>query len=531
MPQKVTAAKITDSKSSATATSAVLSTMQTPQSPLSIHGRTLQLQQLYGNEGIQRLYKSGLLQAKLKTGKPGDKYEQEADSVAHGVIHAKGASFGASMAEQQVVRQDDNKEEVKAKPLVQTTTPVVQRQAEEEEAQPRLLQRAVRTNGGMNKIKEAEYQKGGSKESVGTKRRVSSLISDGVRRVFDSVPELEDYANGKTDYIGDVVTSSAGTFWYRLPKDKLTVLGENHSDKLGNVPDVILGFKTSRFKHEPLNEFASVAPLDQSKIGTGTKTRLGKINAGRRVGPMIDRKLFNPDLENIVIKALTGAAITRNEFISASPATMGAHNKKKWSGRPTSSDWSYGERTALYLSMAMHIAEDISAYSFGPENFVESKYIKSGRRLKESYKKYKAELSGFMTTKDSDDLIGIYELTSPHGFSILPILKDFTLVFHEYASCYIEQLGSQSGNKALEKHGNDLSGKLDVSLSDLSPAREEIMWENVKEANTKNYLIVGMGDRHRQNLSTRLDKEGIRHKFVRKDLNDQKGNINAGWVP
>ena len=33
------------------------------------------------NQAVQRLFKSGTLQAKLKIGKPGDKYEKEADSM------------------------------------------------------------------------------------------------------------------------------------------------------------------------------------------------------------------------------------------------------------------------------------------------------------------------------------------------------------------------------------------------------------------------------------------------------------------
>ena len=44
------------------------------------------LQRTIGNQAVQRLIKSGALQAKLKIGQPGDKYEQEADSVANAVM-------------------------------------------------------------------------------------------------------------------------------------------------------------------------------------------------------------------------------------------------------------------------------------------------------------------------------------------------------------------------------------------------------------------------------------------------------------
>ena len=48
--------------------------------------RILFLQQTIGNQAVQRLIKSGILQAKLRIGQPGNKYEQEADRVTEQVI-------------------------------------------------------------------------------------------------------------------------------------------------------------------------------------------------------------------------------------------------------------------------------------------------------------------------------------------------------------------------------------------------------------------------------------------------------------
>ncbi len=48
--------------------------------------RILFFQRTIGNQAVQRLIKSGTLQAKLKIGQPGDKYEQEADRVADAVM-------------------------------------------------------------------------------------------------------------------------------------------------------------------------------------------------------------------------------------------------------------------------------------------------------------------------------------------------------------------------------------------------------------------------------------------------------------
>jgi hypothetical protein len=48
--------------------------------------RILFLQRTIGNQAVQRLIKSGTLQAKLRIGQPGDVYEREADRVADAVM-------------------------------------------------------------------------------------------------------------------------------------------------------------------------------------------------------------------------------------------------------------------------------------------------------------------------------------------------------------------------------------------------------------------------------------------------------------
>ena len=86
----------------------------------------LALQRTHGNRYVQRVVAG--IQAKLKVGQPGDKYEQEADRVAEQVMR---------MAEPQVQRQAEEEEEeelIQAKPLSMGITPLVQHQDEEEDS-------------------------------------------------------------------------------------------------------------------------------------------------------------------------------------------------------------------------------------------------------------------------------------------------------------------------------------------------------------------------------------------------------------
>jgi hypothetical protein len=386
---------------------------------------------------------------------------------------------------------------------------------------PRRLQREVRIDGGRKRVDEAYYKTGAGK-SKGFRHSISALIDDPIRRVFETSGELENYADGIADYIGDVVTAAKGTYWFRLPVDKLTVLGEVHHNPDGNVEDVIRGLRTPRFMYEPFNELKPVKALDIPF--TGTQAQLAVVNKGISISGFPAYGLFDPELENIVIKALTGTSIARNEYIAASKK-----DREGFKGRASTSDYSYGERVALYLSMAIHIAGDVAQHDFGKASKSETAFIKSARRLKDVYVKRKGVLDDFTKAKDGDELIGIYELTKDGNFASLPAIKEFTLAFHEYGARYIKQLGTESGDTVLEAEGEALVKKPGAGLDALGPAREAIMWQKIQGAT--GYLIIGMGDAHRVSLSKKLDDAGIPHARVDEELERQKKAIDAVWVP
>ena len=83
--------------------------------------RILFLQRTIGNQAVQKLVKSGALQAKLEIGQPGDIYEQEADRVAEQVV-----SMPASASSQPSCQ---GKGEVQTKPLSASITPAIQPKA------------------------------------------------------------------------------------------------------------------------------------------------------------------------------------------------------------------------------------------------------------------------------------------------------------------------------------------------------------------------------------------------------------------
>jgi len=90
----------------------------------------------------------------LSIGQPGDKYEEEADKVADQVMQ-KQSETPAFFTPKQV-------ENIQQKPIAETVTPLIQKQEEEEEAQPKLIQRVeegeVQTKMEVQRQEEEEEE-------------------------------------------------------------------------------------------------------------------------------------------------------------------------------------------------------------------------------------------------------------------------------------------------------------------------------------------------------------------------------------
>ena len=101
-------------------------------------GDILALQRAYGNRAVTRL-----IQAKLTVGPVGDRYEREADRVAERVMGmtvparergGRGEGERGRGGETQIdLQRQEEEEELQMQPLAASITPLVQRQAEEEE--------------------------------------------------------------------------------------------------------------------------------------------------------------------------------------------------------------------------------------------------------------------------------------------------------------------------------------------------------------------------------------------------------------
>lgn len=117
------------------------------------------LQKTIGNQAVQRLFKSGVIQAKLRIGQLGDIYEQEADRVAEQVMRMPEPPL-----QRQAEEEEEEEELIQTTPLAEQITPLVQRQAEpeEEEEEIQMVQRQIEgEKEGELQIKEIPGQTSG----------------------------------------------------------------------------------------------------------------------------------------------------------------------------------------------------------------------------------------------------------------------------------------------------------------------------------------------------------------------------------
>lgn len=168
---------------------------------------------------------------------------------------------------------------------------------------------------------------------------------------------------GTADHIGEVTPSNGKRYWYRLPTGKLTVLGETHGNKNGNVQDVLKGLQTARFMYEPINVLSAVGPDIEY---TGTWQRLAESDTARTEG-MNRSNPYGNWLESAALKAMTAMFMFESGFDKESKGFVDDPKNPDWDDAPQGG-YTLGERTAFYYVMAIQIASDVARYMWDPVN-------------------------------------------------------------------------------------------------------------------------------------------------------------------
>lgn len=138
---------------------------------------------------------SAFIQPKLSIGKPGDRYEVEADRVADTIV-ARGneqsnsffspAPLVQKQSEEEVQQQEITENEVRQKPLVEHISPLVQRQTEEQPIQQKEEQEEV-----QQKPEEEIQKKEVSEDTIQQKTENNSITPD-IQKQEEEIQEKEE---------------------------------------------------------------------------------------------------------------------------------------------------------------------------------------------------------------------------------------------------------------------------------------------------------------------------------------------------
>ena len=107
-----------------------------------------------GNQAVQRLFNPGVIQAKLKIGQPGDKYEQEADRIAQQVMRMPEQQVQRSCVDSSCFNNPVKKELIQSEPLSLPVSSLIQRQSTEIKRKKKTEEffQTKRTTGGNSEV-------------------------------------------------------------------------------------------------------------------------------------------------------------------------------------------------------------------------------------------------------------------------------------------------------------------------------------------------------------------------------------------
>jgi LysM repeat protein len=158
------------------------------QSRSSPFDRILNLQSSIGNQMVQRLFKSGSLQAKLEIAKSNDKHEKEADRVADIVMRMPEPKESPVTGHESLGRKKD--ENVQTKLIAEQITPLVQRQVEPEEEEEEEPIQAKLDSSILQKQVEPEEEE--EEEEEVQPKLIADSITPLVQRQAEEPEEEEE---------------------------------------------------------------------------------------------------------------------------------------------------------------------------------------------------------------------------------------------------------------------------------------------------------------------------------------------------
>ncbi|WP_299248482.1 DUF4157 domain-containing protein [uncultured Aquimarina sp.] len=175
---------------------------------------------------------SAFIQPKLNIGKPGDKYEVEADRVADTIV-AKGndqsnsffspAPLVQKQSEEEIQKQEYTENQIQQKPLVEHISPLVQRQVEEEPVQQKEEEEI------QKQPEEEVQQKEAVPETTIQEKTESNSVVPEIQKQEEEIQEKEEEEDMPVQTKANTAVGSSGV-------ENSSIESRLHSSKGGGSP-------------------------------------------------------------------------------------------------------------------------------------------------------------------------------------------------------------------------------------------------------------------------------------------------------
>ena len=248
------------------------------------------LQRTIGNQAVESLFKSGIIQAKLKIGKPNDIYEQEADRVAEQVISSSWSIVNNQKEEGEIQRQTE--EEKRKREEEEETIQLKKMQGNIPEVTPDLESRirALRGSGqplpkSIRTFFESRFGYDFSHVRIHTDPEAAKLA-----RALNA----EAFTYGRDIYFGEGRYNPNTLTGKRLLAHELA-----HVVQQGNTNFPTLQWKVSDVTNEKASQSEKLCDMMGNEIYSGKKEEIiKKINDDISKLPDIVRKQLNYKFKN-----------------------------------------------------------------------------------------------------------------------------------------------------------------------------------------------------------------------------------------
>ena len=326
---------------------------------------------------------------------------------------------------------------------------------------------------------------------------LNQMITDDVHRHFLNEDELIRFKNRKfgdtsIDYIGSLFSAHLGSAkpWIRIDPSKLTILGENHAQT--TLTDVARALQTKRFMYEPIEKIPFKITNWVAGVASSKEGKNKNILSGRVAHPLPGE--INPldhHLETSYRRYAYGLALV-DENIAKSQSLLSGDALKGLDS----------------LFEMLRIAKVIAHL---PTLFL----TRSERAIKQAWNKRDngTNWKSLMTRLEGGEYIGF---VLEEGRISKGLLQPMIKALINYT---IDQLGTY-GHWTSFLQGEVMDDRLkkphlknmlqsnyhETFKHSIDSWREDYMWKRIQHAekNRDKYILIGMGDAHRMNLTGKI---------------------------